>query len=296
MDVNHQNRPFKVFHPGRNFPAISITGAVCELDCAHCGGKYLSGMRSVEGPEELYSVCQQLTDQGVEGALISGGCDATGQVMLEKYMGVLAKIKQDLDFVLNVHTGLLTPKLAAELGRTGSDIASVDIVGDSETIKKVYGLEGAVGDYVNTLKALKLGGIRRIVPHICIGLDYGKLKGEFKALDMIAEAEVTPEAIVFIILIPTPGSRMESCQPPRVEEVAKVIDHARAKHNETPLYLGCMRPKDKKFRDYTRNVELRAIEAGIHGIVLPSKETVKHLQNQNIPIETYQRCCAMGGL
>ena len=37
----------KIYNPGRKFPAISITGSYCALQCSHCNMKYLKSMNQI---------------------------------------------------------------------------------------------------------------------------------------------------------------------------------------------------------------------------------------------------------
>ena len=252
-------------------------------------------MLGANSPENLIELCENLAEQNATGVLISGGCDSTGQVMLEPYLGSLAEIKQRTKLILNVHTGLLSPAMAKEIAKAGVDIASVDIVGDHDTLREVYGLKHSLNEYKESLTLMKAEGMKKIVPHICIGLNYGKIKGEYQAIDMISEIEIA--GLVFLVLIPTKGSRMEGCAPPEIEEVLKVIRYAKSKLDDKPIYLGCMRPRANKFRAYTQELEVRLIDAGIHGIVLPAKKTIEYLQKlvweQKIKLETYKICCAV---
>lgn len=286
-------RKFKIFNPGKNFPAISISGSKCELDCAHCGGHYLNHMLVADSPQRLITLCDNLAAANATGALISGGCDAHGRVILEPYFDALMHIKRKTDLILNIHTGLITETQAQYLAKTGVDVASIDIVGDESTIKNVYGLDHFASAYRDSLLILKNNGIKKIVPHICIGLNWGRITGEFKAIDMISEIE--PVAIVFIILIPTKGSKMAQCTPPEISKVIDVIKYARERCKNMPLYLGCMRPRAREFREYSQALEKGVIDIGIDGIVLPSKSAVKYLQNkpQKIIIEKYNTCCAV---
>ncbi len=282
---------FKIFNPGPDFPAISISGTKCELDCAHCGGKYLEHMLEANSPEKLLKICQKLDARGATGALISGGCDSNGKVMMTKFMDTFKVVKNQTNLILNVHTGLISNKEAKMLAKAGVDIASVDVVGDADTIRNVYGLRHTPNQYQNLLQTLHDYGINRIVPHICIGLDFGKVKGEFNALDLIKNNN--PDAIVFIILIPTIGTKMENCSPPGIPEVIEVINHARTKFSSTPLYLGCMRPRFSNYRNYTRELEIATIKAGINGIVLPSKTTLNYLKEKQIKLSINKNCCAV---
>ncbi|WP_455393182.1 radical SAM protein [[Eubacterium] cellulosolvens] len=292
MTNKKSKKVIKVFNPGKDFPAISLSGTDCELACAHCGGQYLTQMLPVDSPEHLIKTAKRLNARGATGALISGGCDAKGRVMLSEYLSAFRTIKIQTPLILNIHTGLLDEQLAQELGETGVDIASVDIVGDSDTIGRVYGLKHSPDQYKHLLRALTKSGIKKIVPHVCVGLDFGRVVGEFRAIDLITSIE--PAALVFLVLIPTKNSRMAQCAPPRIDEVIKVINYARMKLSQTPTYLGCMRPRAKRFRKYNRELERKAIEAGINGIVLPSKDTLDYLRNSGFQIKTHKNCCAVG--
>ncbi|GAH40153.1 unnamed protein product, partial [marine sediment metagenome] len=165
------------------------------------------------------------------------------------------------------------------------------VVGDRNAIKTVYGLDHTPEDIKRSLIDLHEEGIKTIIPHICIGFDYGQIKGEMNAIDMLSV--ITPAALVFIVLIPTRGSEMEHCEPPNIDEVIRVIEYARSIYKRIPIYLGCMRPRSGEHREYNRALELRAIDAGISGIVLPSKSSLEYLQQHDIKIKSYSTCCAV---
>ena len=175
-----ETKVLNCYYPGEKFPAISITGDECALNCKHCGQHYLKQMQSANTPEQLKTLCIELAQNGANGILISGGCDANGSVPLENFMDIIAAIKRETNLIVNVHTGLIADiQTAQRLANTGADVASVDIVGDTETIQEIYGLDKTPNDYRLTLSFLFEGSIPNIVPHICIGLNHGELKGEF---------------------------------------------------------------------------------------------------------------------
>ena len=290
-DIKIIQKTIHIFTPGKRFPSISLTGNSCDLNCAHCGGRYLDHMHEVNSPQELMSLCEKLSSSGAVGALISGGCDSNGHVKLEEYLEIIKKIKKNTDLILNVHTGIISHKQAKSLSKSGIDIVSIDMVGDKETIKNIFGLDHDPNKYKESLKALRDSGITRIVPHICIGLNYGQISGEKHAIDLIST--IDPKTIVFIILIPTKGTKMEGCNPPNIKEVLKIIEYARKKFPKTNIYLGCMRPRGSKFRKYNITLEQRAILAGINGVVLPTKNTIDFLKDLNVDIDYFENCCAV---
>ena len=65
----------KIYIPNKKFPAISITGSYCALNCEHCNKKYLDGMKGLTKQEDLYNYLEDLHKGEGIGALISGGCD-----------------------------------------------------------------------------------------------------------------------------------------------------------------------------------------------------------------------------
>lgn len=290
-EIKNLKRNFHIFTPGKKFPSISLTGKSCDLNCAHCGGKFLDHMLVVNSTQELMRLCENLSSNGAVGALISGGCDSFGHMKLKDYLEVFKKVKKNTDLILNVHTGIISHEQAESLAKCDIDIVSIDVVGDKETIKTIYGLDYNPNHYKESLKALNDSGIARIVPHICIGLNYGQMSGEKHAIDLIST--IVPETLVFIILIPTKGTKMEECDPPKIDETLTIIEYARKKFPKTNIYLGCMRPKGSKFRKYNIELEQRAILAGINGVVLPTKNTINFLRNLDVDLDYFENCCAV---
>ncbi|MFX0132564.1 MAG: hypothetical protein ACFFDN_02840, partial [Candidatus Hodarchaeota archaeon] len=131
----------KSYVPGNNFPAISITGSQCFLNCKHCNKHYLELMINADTPEKLIAICQKLEENGAIGCLISGGFNENFALPFEPFLSALKYIKRNTDLVLNVHTGLISKQMAEKIGKTGIDIVSFDIVGDVKTIKQVYGID-----------------------------------------------------------------------------------------------------------------------------------------------------------
>ncbi|HPQ29142.1 MAG TPA: hypothetical protein PLQ82_11750, partial [Desulfobacteraceae bacterium] len=54
------------------YPAISITGDRCELQCEHCRGKLLEPMIHIRNREELINIAQRFARQGAHGILLTG--------------------------------------------------------------------------------------------------------------------------------------------------------------------------------------------------------------------------------
>lgn len=277
---------FTFFSPGKQFPSVSITGSECTLDCQHCGKHYLDGMIDARTPEVLYSTLKHISNSGAIGALISGGSTREGKVPLASYLPVLGRIKRETDLILNVHTGFIQDQEAHDLQESGVDVVSIDVVGDRETYRAVYGLDKGPSDIRETITALRDAGIPHIVPHVTIGLHFGKIKGEINALDLIRDI-LDPAALVVNVLIPTRGTSMEKIHPVDDDTIIRVLEHALSIFS-TPVFLGCMRPKGNS------NLEIRATRSGISGIVLPSGSAKNEINSWPwMKTRTVNTCCAV---
>ena len=284
--LRHRGREIRFYHPLPHFPAVSITGEWCALRCKHCMGKYLQGMTPIRSPEKLKEFSIRLEERGGVGILVSGGCTPDGRVPLERFYDALRWIKENTELIINVHTGLIDEEEVEELASTGIDIASVDVVGSDETIRRVYGLRATVEDYRKTLNSLMETSIPAVVPHLCVGLDYGRILGEAKALEIIWEAQ--PRQMVILALIPTPGTPMEEVRPPPPRDVAKVTSLARLLMPETSISLGCMRPRAER-----ESLETLCLKAGADRMVLPSRATRSWAESQGLKILELDGCCSI---
>jgi uncharacterized radical SAM superfamily protein len=268
-----------------DFPTISVTGRSCALKCKHCGGKVLNTMYSATTPEKLFELCMELKHKGALGCLISGGCLPDGSVPLKKFINVIEKIKRELGLSITVHTGIIDFNTAKKLRNAGVDAALIDIIGSDETIKEIYRLNVTVKAYEDSLRALHEVGIA-FVPHVIVGLHYGKLRGELHALKMISKYE--PSALVIISFMPIHGTEMEKVMPPKPVDIAKVIATARSMFPETPLALGCMRPKGK----HRIKTDILAIKAGVNAIAFPTEQAIKTAEKLGHDIAFSSLCCS----
>lgn len=245
-------------------------------------------MKSLTQPDQLVSFCQNLAAHQGLGCLVSGGCDAHGCVPLLSFLPALREIKQSTSLYINTHTGFLTNNDARQLADTDIDCASVDVVGDNDTIHKVYGLTGrTTHDYRTTLQALKLNNIA-VSPHICVGLHFGKLAGELNALKIIQET-IDPSVIVIIALVPSQKTAMERTLPPSNYDIARICAIARVMFPKTEIALGCMRPRGK----VRREMEQLAIKAGVTRIAVPTQTTLKYLKDKSYKITVNHTCCVV---
>lgn len=268
-----------------DFPTISVTGKGCALRCKHCGGLVLDTMYPATTPDALFELCAQLKQKGAKGCLISGGCLPNGAVPLEQFTDAISKVKHELGLTVFVHTGVIDVATAESLKEAGVDAALIDVIGSNETIREIYNLDVSIEDYSRSLKALDDVKID-FVPHVVVGLHYGKLKGELHALQMISKYE--PSAVVIIAFMPIKRTKMENVKPPKPIDIAKVVAAARLKFPETPLVLGCMRAKD----NYRTETEILAIRAGVDAIAFPTDEAVQFAESLGYEASFSSHCCA----
>lgn len=267
------------------FPSISITGSSCALRCKHCNGKVLGTMFPALTPKELFDLCAKLEKDGAVGCLISGGCLPDGSVPIEGFVDAIAKIKKELGLTIVAHTGVIDLPTAKRLKEAGVDAALIDIIGSDETIREVYRLDVSVDDFDRSLRAFHESGIP-FVPHVLVGLHYGELRGELEALKMISR--YSPSAVITIAFMPIRGTPMEKVIPPEPEDIARVLASARVMMPETPVVLGCMRPKG----EHRTKTDMLAVSAGVDAIAFPVEEAIWLAESMNLEISFSSLCCS----
>ena len=280
---------FRAYHVWPKFPSVSMSGNSCALSCKHCNHTYLNDMQSLTKPDELLDSCRGFADEGAVGFLLSGGCDKNGVMLnLRKLLPVVKQIKKETDLVVKLHAGLVDKELAEDIVAAGVDIASVEVVGSNKTIQEIFDFNATVDSYADTLQNLEAAGMPYIVPHICIGLHYGKLKGEFHALEVIKNF-CDPSLLVLIIFRPTKGTILEQCKIPSADDVSTVVEKAKELFPEKDVSLGCIRPR-ARFRE---EIELAALKAGVTRMEIPSKNTLRCASEMGYTIKKIHACCAL---
>ncbi len=277
---------FHAYYPGASFPSVSVTGTACSLHCKHCNAHYLEGMHPAETPEKLIEFALKLKKSGGEGLLLSGGSDRNGVVPLGRYAGAIKRIKEETELMINAHVGFAERDEIEKLVSAGVDVFSVDIVGDNSTIQRVYGLNRTTSDYLSLLDDLTEAGAV-VVPHITAGLDFGEIKGEYKAVDMVSGYDL--QALVFLSLIPTRGTAMEQVPPLPEKDFLSILKYGTERFNGEVL-VGCMRPRRQK------GWEIEAVDSGIKGIVIPATSTLTFLRDKGMEVKVHNHCCALRAL
>ncbi|MDP2839472.1 MAG: radical SAM protein, partial [Syntrophales bacterium] len=175
----YSNRPF-------SFANLSVTGEACACRCAHCEGALLKTMIGATSPQAMRRVVDDLLKKGCRGILVSGGSDAYGEVHLQPFVEAIGYAKQ-MGLKVLVHSGLIQRETAARLKEAGVDQVLIDVIGDENTIRQVCRLDRKPGDYLQSMLYCRDAGLN-IAPHIVIGLHFGQIRGERRALEMIRQA------------------------------------------------------------------------------------------------------------
>jgi uncharacterized radical SAM superfamily protein len=251
---------------------LSLTGKQCALDCAHCGGHYLGGMRPI----------WEAAPDGSTSCLISGGCDPTGRVPVLAHLDRVRAWRQGR--TMNWHVGFVSE---AEMETIAPlvDVVSFDFVGDDATIQEVYGTGRTVDDYVQTYQLLRR--YARTLPHVTIGLRGGLLGHELPAFKLLQD--LGAGGLVLLVFMPTPGTRYADRQPPHPDTVAELLAEARLRFPEVPLYLGCMRPKG----NYRNKLDPLAVRAGFNVIVSPSRSARQQAAELGLVERQMRECCVV---
>ncbi|RMF94938.1 MAG: radical SAM protein, partial [Candidatus Schekmanbacteria bacterium] len=166
------------------YPAVSISGGKCLLNCDHCMGKVLEPMIEAKDEETLLDVCRRIKERNNIGVLLSGGSGLDGKVGWDRYTDIIRRIKDETGLHISIHTGILDKDTAYSLKSAGVDQALTDVIGSDDTLREVYHLDCGVKKIDETLNALCEAGIT-IVPHIVAGIHYGEFRGEYNAIEIV---------------------------------------------------------------------------------------------------------------
>lgn len=266
------------------FPAFSITGAACALDCKHCRASILKPMLPAGDPQVFEArVREMIARQGLRGFLLSGGSNKRNEVPFERYLPAVKRLKADHpDLEVLAHTGLVDRTRAEALQAAGVDGAMLDIIGAQETIREVYHLDRPVADFEDSLAQLVAAGLN-VIPHIVVGLHFGRLLGEANALEIIARHAT--RAVIIVVLMPAFADA--GFVAPDVVETAAFFAQARARLPERQLLLGCARPHGAA----RVTLDVAAVLAGFDGIAYPSDEAIAAARLIGRPQVHRHACC-----
>ena len=268
------------------FLPVSVTGTACALQCDHCKTGVLKGMITVPAEGGLFELARGLLAQGTEGILVSGGSTRSGRVPLEPHLRAMRRIRDELGMRVIVHSGVVAPGLAKGLAEAGVEGVMLDVIGARETIEKVYHLDLEVEDFGRSIGLLAEQGLR-IIPHIVLGLHYGQMLGEWKALEMIRRHPVS--TLILVVLTPLVGTPMERIPPPPLEDVIGFFAHARAAMPDTRINLGCGRPMGQM----KVALDKAAVDQGLNGIAYPADGIIEYARASGLTPGYFEYCCSL---
>ena len=273
---------------GKNsFPAFSITAGGCALDCDHCQAKILEPMIPATKPAVLDRRVREMVErEALGGFLLSGGSNRANEIRYEPYLPVIEGLKRDFPHLkVAIHSALLDPARAREMAAAGVDTAMMDVIGAEETIREVYHLDRPVDDFEATLAALCETSME-VVPHIVIGLHYGRILGEARALDIVARHRI--KSLVLVVVMPfyaKPGT----FATPATSDVGRIFLEARRRIPEREVLLGCARPPGM----HRRVTDAYAVAAGLDGIAFPADGAVAVAAALGRPAVQEHACCSI---
>lgn len=284
---HHEVEGLEPCRVSRRFPAFSITGPACALNCRHCRAAVLEPMTPATTPADLDRLVRDgIAADGLAGFLLSGGSNRRNEVPFERFLPTVAALKRDHPALeVAVHTGLVDDRRAGLLAEAGVDVAMLDIIGDDDTIREVYRLDRPVADFARSLDCLLKAGLRT-VPHIVAGLHFGAMLGEDRALGIIADSAA--DTVILVVVMPAfaePGR----FRAPDTTDVARFFGRARARLADRTLLLGCARPHGRA----RVALDAAALLAGFDGIAYPSEGIMEAARALGRPARQAMACCGL---
>ena len=269
------------------WPAVSITGGDCKLQCDHCRAKILEPMIPARSAAQLWTTVNGLIESGARGMLLTGGSNHRNEVEYAPYYPTIRRVKDAFPaFRIAVHTALVDDDGARSMADAGIDAAMMDVIGSQDTITQVYHLRRSVDAFAATLESL-VATEMKVVPHIVIGLHYGRLLGEWNALEIVRRHR--PGALVLVVVMPFYASKRRPFETPTPVAVGRFFQDARRVLPRTPLLLGCARPPglDKAL------IDTYAVMAGVDGIAHPSDGLVELAARLERTVKVTPACCSI---
>ena len=280
-----QGKKINFFITSDTFPSISVTGSSCSLMCQHCRGKLLQRLIPATTSQELEKKAMLLHRSGAKGILLTGGCDERGRVPIKNLIPAIKNLKEKTDLILIAHTGFISTEEAELLKNSGLDGIGFDVMGDMTSVLEVYGLHVSENEYIDSLRAIRDSGLC-IFPHVCVGIRFGKLSGEYRALEMIRS--ISPTTVIITGLMPVAGTPMEHIKPVP-SDFENIIRKAIEMFPHIPVILGCAHSSGKDRAD----IEKIALYCGISGIAAPTMSTIMLAKEKGYKINYYGTCCGL---
>jgi uncharacterized radical SAM superfamily protein len=266
------------------FPAITITGRECALNCKHCEKKFLETLFDASNPDDLFKFAENLYNEKGKGFLITGGSNQEGYVNIKEHYETISKIKQKFKFQIALHSGLITEENIEYIKKSNVDLVMIDIIGDNKTIKEIYHLDKKVEDFENSLKLLQENKIN-FAPHVLIGLYNGKLGGEKNAIDIISKYQEYLKKLVLIVYRPL--SHYKKNLTPKYNDIKDIFEYTKENINKE-ISLGCARP----FGKLRYEIDKLAVDLGFSSIAYPAEDILSYCILNEIEFHIENICCS----
>jgi len=122
-----------------------------------------------------------------------------------------------------------------------------------------------------------------VVPHVVVGLHFGRMRGEKRALDIIARHRT--EAAILVVLMHAFAD--ENFVAVDVQDAARLFARARTTLADRQVLLGCARPHGAA----RVALDIAAVLAGFDGIAYPSDEAVRAVRLLGRAHDRANACC-----
>jgi len=147
-------------------------------------------------------------------------------------------------------------------------------------------MDATPGDYDAVLERLERHRVPT-VPHIILGLHFGRMLGEEEALRIVARHP--PSLLVLVVLMPLNGTPMAGVTPPSFAEIGAFFQQARTTLPTTPVLLGCARPMGEA----KEQIDRLAVDAGLNGIAYPAEGIVAYAKDKGLEPDFINACCGV---
>ena len=126
-----------------------------------------------------------------------------------------------------------------------------------------------------------------VVPHIVIGLHYGRLAGRGERARHHFALPVA--ALILVVVSPIYAPADKPFATIGTDDVAKVFVAARQRIRHAPVQLGCIRPPGR----HKLITDAYAVMAGFDGIAYPAEGIVALARAIGRPVEQEHACCSI---
>ena len=267
------------------FIAVSLKGHKCNLLCDHCKTRMLTALYKAENTDKFIGLCEKMHKKGCEGMLITGGCDPDGTIPLIGFVDTISEMKNKYGFKYAVHTKLANEEFVKAVRRANIDLLMIDLVGDLEAMHEVYHLKDYDLSHIEKSIIYAAKYEVPLAPHIMIGINHGKVEGEYRAIEMLKDKPF--DTLVLVVLTPLMKTPMEGTKIDQ-DGVLRFLEHARKVFPDRRITLGCAKTWGKMQRAF----EEKALELEYNAIAYPSEGIVTMAKEMGYNIKYTEECCA----